>query len=105
MRRVKNSRVTGGAAAVVLAGAGVGAQAQQSVSINLQGVQLANGVNQTRSSAPNTVSGAYRYLFTLICSPPDSVAPVNRKDRGRRSGNGLPLRPALQSNPAKRRHV
>jgi hypothetical protein len=60
--RMNRIVVAGGAAAVVLAS---GALAQQSVSINLQGVQLANGVNQTRSSAPNTVGAAPRYHYTV----------------------------------------
>src|SRR5712671_5571322 len=50
----------GGAAALGLASA---AAAQQSVSINLQGVRLANGVNESRSSSPSTVSAAYRYHY------------------------------------------
>jgi len=48
---------------VVLA-AGV-AQAQQQVSINLAGVQLRNATNQSRSSAPNTISPAYRYHYVV----------------------------------------
>jgi len=48
----------------VLASAGFAA-AQQSVSINLAGVQIRNAVNQSRSSAPNTISPAYRYHYSI----------------------------------------
>jgi hypothetical protein len=58
-----NAGCAGFAAAVCsLAGA---AAAQQSVSINLAGVQLRNATNQTRSSAPNTISPAYRYSYQI----------------------------------------
>jgi hypothetical protein len=62
MQRSMWSVAAGGAAVVAAAPA---AFAQQMVSINLQGVQLANGVNQTRSSAPNTVSAANRYHYSV----------------------------------------
>lgn len=46
------------AAGLTMTGAAV---AQQSVVINLTGVQLKNATNQFRSSAPNTITPAYRY--------------------------------------------
>ncbi len=39
--------------------------AQQSVSINLAGLQFRNATNQSRTSAPNTISPAYRYTFAV----------------------------------------
>ena len=50
--------ILAGAAGLAAAGA---ASAQQSVVVNLTGVQLRNATNQFRSSAPNTISPAYRY--------------------------------------------
>jgi hypothetical protein len=44
----------------VLLAAGTAA-AQQSVSINLAGLQIRNATNQSRTSAPNTISPAFRY--------------------------------------------
>jgi hypothetical protein len=40
---------------------GAAAVAQQQVQINLAGLQIKNGVNQSKSSAPNTISPAFRY--------------------------------------------
>jgi hypothetical protein len=51
-------------AGAVLAAAGVAA-GQQSVSINLAGLQIRNGVNQSGTSAPNTISPAYRYHYNI----------------------------------------
>ena len=39
--------------------------AQQSVSIDLTGLQFRNATNQTRTSAPNTISPAYRYSYAI----------------------------------------
>jgi hypothetical protein len=41
------------------------AAAQQSTSINLGGLQIRNGVNQSRTSAPNTISPAFRYHYQI----------------------------------------
>ncbi len=41
------------------------ALAQQSVSIDLTGVQFRNATNQTRTSAPNTISPANRYSYAI----------------------------------------
>jgi len=38
---------------------------QQSVSIDLAGLQFRNATNQTRSSAPSTISPAYRYSYAI----------------------------------------
>jgi hypothetical protein len=54
--------LAGGGAALVLA---TGACAQQSVAINLQGVRIANAVNETRSSSPNTIGAAPRYHYVV----------------------------------------
>jgi hypothetical protein len=50
--------------AMVLAAASVAA-AQQQVAINLTGLQIKNALNQSKSSAPNTISQAYRYHFVV----------------------------------------
>jgi hypothetical protein len=52
----------GGAAAAALA---CPALAQTSVSIDLAGVRIQDGLNQSRSSAPSTISPAYRYHYTV----------------------------------------
>jgi hypothetical protein len=39
--------------------------AQPSVSIDLTGLQFRHQTNQTRSSAPNTISPAYRYTYAI----------------------------------------
>lgn len=44
---------------------GPAAYAQQSVSIDLAGLQIRHGVDQMRSSAPATISPAYRYEYRI----------------------------------------
>src|SRR5436190_2908970 len=39
--------------------------AQQSVAVNLAGVRIQNGLNQSRSSAPAAISPAFRYHYTI----------------------------------------
>jgi hypothetical protein len=39
--------------------------AQTSVSIDLAGMRIQNGLNQSRSSSPNTISPAYRYHYVV----------------------------------------
>ena len=53
------------AASLVLLAAAPRALAQQSVSINLAGVQFKNATNQSRTSAPATISPAPRYAYTV----------------------------------------
>jgi hypothetical protein len=50
---------------VVVCAVAAPAVAQQSVSIDLTGLQLRNATNQSRSSAPNTISPAYRYSYAI----------------------------------------
>ena len=50
-------------AATSLALAATTCLAQTSTSINLAGLQIRNATNQSRSSAPNTLTPAYRYSF------------------------------------------
>lgn len=50
---------------VLLCGLAPAAIAQQQVSINLAGVQFRNATNQFRSSAPATISPAYRYHYVV----------------------------------------
>lgn len=52
-------------ALVALCALAAPAAAQQSVSINLAGLQFRNATNQTRSSAPATISPAYRYSYAI----------------------------------------
>jgi hypothetical protein len=42
-----------------------GAAAQQQVAIDLTGLQIRNATNQSRSSAPSTISPAYRYHYVI----------------------------------------
>lgn len=53
------------AAPLLLLALAPAAVAQQSVSIDLTGVQFRNATNQTRSSSPNTISPAYRYTYAI----------------------------------------
>ena len=41
------------------------AQGQSTVSINLAGVRIQNGLNQTRSSAPATIAPAFQYHYVV----------------------------------------
>jgi hypothetical protein len=52
-------------AIIALCAAAVPAAAQQSVSIDLAGLQFRNATNQTRSSAPATISPAFRYSYAI----------------------------------------
>jgi hypothetical protein len=52
------------AAANLLAFCGVAA-GQQSVAINLTDVRIQNNLNQSRTSAPNTISPAFRYHYVI----------------------------------------
>lgn len=52
-------------AAVTLLAAAAGASAQQQVSIDLTGLQIRHATNQVRSSAPSTISPAYRYRYQV----------------------------------------
>lgn len=49
---------------VVMSVAGA-AQAQNSVSVDLTNLVIQNGVNQSRSSAPNTISPSFRYTYVV----------------------------------------
>jgi len=42
-----------------------GASAQQQVAMDLAGLQIRHATNQTRSSAPNTISPAFRYHYVI----------------------------------------
>jgi hypothetical protein len=48
-----------------LLAASAGAAAQPSVAINLAGVRIQNGLNQSRSSAPGAISPAFRYHYAI----------------------------------------
>ncbi len=50
---------------VVLAFAAAAGARQPSASIDLTGVKLQNGLNQSRSSAPNTITSAKRYSYSI----------------------------------------
>lgn len=50
---------------IIVCAASAPVLAQQSVSINLAGLQFRNATNQSRSSAPNTISPAYRYTYAI----------------------------------------
>jgi hypothetical protein len=51
--------------ALVCGGLATPAMAQQSVSVPLTNVRIQNGLNQSRSSAPNTISPAFRYHYDI----------------------------------------
>jgi hypothetical protein len=55
-------RITMGLAVAALAGPALG---QEQVSIDLTGLQIRNATNQSRTSAPATISPAYRYHYAI----------------------------------------